>query len=60
MRSGHASSKPIRKWHLNKMTKEGITESIADFILRVEHLLLLGVPITLTRQERQKTSTGEL
>ncbi len=26
------SSKTIRKWHLNLMIKEGVTESLADFI----------------------------
>jgi len=29
---GRVSSKTIRKWHLNFMIKEGVTESLADFI----------------------------
>ena len=29
---GRVSAKTIRKWHLNLMIKEGVTESIADFI----------------------------
>ena len=32
IKSGRVSAKTIRKWHLNTMIKEGITESIADFI----------------------------
>ena len=32
IRSGRVTAKTIRKWHLNVMIKEGITESIADFI----------------------------
>lgn len=32
IQSGRVSAKTIRKWHLNKMIKEGITESLADFI----------------------------
>ena len=30
---GRVSAKTIRKWHLSIMIKEGITESVADFIL---------------------------
>jgi intergrase/recombinase len=30
--SGRVSAKIIRKWHLNMMIKEGITEGVADFI----------------------------
>ncbi len=29
---GRVSAKTIRKWHLNVMIKEGVTESLADFI----------------------------
>jgi intergrase/recombinase len=29
---GRVSAKTIRKWHLNVMVKEGVTESLADFI----------------------------
>jgi intergrase/recombinase len=29
---GRVTAKTIRKWHLNTMIKEGITESVADFI----------------------------
>ena len=32
IRSGRVTAKTIRKWHLNVMIKEGITESVADFI----------------------------
>jgi intergrase/recombinase len=32
IKSGHMTAKTIRKWHLNTMIKEGITESVADFI----------------------------
>ena len=32
IRSGRVTAKTIRKWHLNLMIKEGITESVADFI----------------------------
>jgi len=32
IRSGRVTAKTIRKWHLNTMIKEGITESVADFI----------------------------
>ena len=32
IKSGRVSAKTIRKWHLNMMIKEGITESLADFI----------------------------
>jgi intergrase/recombinase len=32
IKSGRVSAKTIRKWHLNTMIKEGITESVADFI----------------------------
>jgi len=32
IRNGRVSAKTIRKWHLNLMIKEGVTESIADFI----------------------------
>ncbi len=32
IQSERVSAKTIRKWHLNKMIKEGITESVADFI----------------------------
>jgi intergrase/recombinase len=32
IKSGRVSAKTIRKWHLNTMIKEGITESLADFI----------------------------
>ncbi|MFA0823729.1 MAG: integrase [Methanomethylovorans sp.] len=29
---GCVCAKAIRKWHLNLMTEEGVTESLADFI----------------------------
>ncbi|WP_440951582.1 integrase [Methanococcoides sp. FTZ1] len=32
IRQGRVSAKTIRKWHLNMMIKDGVTESIADFI----------------------------
>ncbi len=32
IRYGRVSVKTIRKWHLNFMIKEGVTESLADFI----------------------------
>ena len=32
IRCGRVTAKTIRKWHLNLMIKEGITESVADFI----------------------------
>ena len=32
IKSGRVTAKTIRKWHLNVMIKEGVTESIADFI----------------------------
>jgi len=32
IQSGRVCAKTIRKWNLNKMIKEGITESVADFI----------------------------
>ncbi|UGV41716.1 hypothetical protein J7W08_05415 [Methanococcoides orientis] len=32
IRHGRVSAKTIRKWHLNVMIKEGVTESLADFI----------------------------
>jgi intergrase/recombinase len=32
IRSGRVTAKTIRKWHLNTMIKEEITESVADFI----------------------------
>ncbi len=32
IQSDRVSAKTIRKWHLNKMIKEGITENLADFI----------------------------
>lgn len=32
IQSGRVSAKTIRKWNLNKMIKEGVTESLADFI----------------------------
>ncbi len=32
IRSDRVTAKTIRKWHLNVMIKEGITESVADFI----------------------------
>jgi intergrase/recombinase len=32
IRDGRVSAKTIRKWHLNLMIQEGVTESIADFI----------------------------
>ena len=32
IRSGRVTAKTIRKWHLNVMIKEGITESVADFV----------------------------
>ncbi|AKB85404.1 integrase [Methanococcoides methylutens] len=32
IRHGRVSAKTIRKWHLNIMIKEGVTESLADFI----------------------------
>lgn len=32
IRSGHMTAKTIRKWNLNTMIKERITENVADFI----------------------------
>ncbi|WP_406660584.1 integrase [Methanolobus sp. ZRKC3] len=32
LQAGRVSAKTIRKWHLNVMIKEGVTESLADFI----------------------------
>ncbi|MCM1987776.1 integrase [Methanococcoides seepicolus] len=32
IRKGRVSAKTIRKWHLNMMIQDGVTESIADFI----------------------------
>jgi intergrase/recombinase len=32
LQCGRVTVKTIRKWHLNAMIKEGITESVADFI----------------------------
>ena len=32
IRHGRVSAKTIRKWHLNLMVAEGVTESLADFI----------------------------
>ncbi|NPE29531.1 hypothetical protein HNV12_16540 [Methanococcoides sp. SA1] len=32
IRHGRVSAKTIRKWHLNMMIRDGVTESIADFI----------------------------
>ena len=32
IQNGRMTAKTIRKWHLNTMIKEGITESLADFI----------------------------
>ncbi len=32
VRHGRVCAKTIRKWHLNLMIKEGVTESLADFI----------------------------
>jgi len=32
IKCGRVTAKTIRKWHLNLMIKEGITESVADFI----------------------------
>jgi intergrase/recombinase len=32
IKSGRVTAKTIRKWHLNIMIKEGVTESVADFI----------------------------
>ncbi|KKG09358.1 hypothetical protein EO92_10330 [Methanosarcina sp. 2.H.A.1B.4] len=29
---GRVSGKTIRKWHLNVMIKEGVTQSLGDFI----------------------------
>jgi intergrase/recombinase len=32
IKSGRVTAKTIRKWHFNNMIREGITESVADFI----------------------------
>lgn len=32
LQHGRVSAKTIRKWHLNVMIREGVTESLADFI----------------------------